>query len=123
MSQDIFKQNIAGKLASAMGPLLFDIILIKVAVGARTGGALTAGPALTETSYTVKGFTDSYAEELTDGQNVQQNDLKVSILGATLPSGILPEIGDKVTSEDGSTKKIIQVDRDPAGAIYGCQVR
>lgn len=117
---DIFKANIAGRIKSALGPLVFDVTLIKVAAGTRTPGALTAGTNPTETSYTCKGFVDEYNLEQIDGQVVQQGDRKVSILGASV--SVVPAVGDKVVAES-ETRRILYVRRDPAGALYECQVR
>lgn len=119
---DIFKAGIAQKIGAALGPLVFDVTLTVVTVGTRTPGALTAGTNDTEVAYSCKGFVDEYAKSEIDGKVVQQGDFKVSLLGATLPSGVAPAVGDKVTAE-GGTYRVFGVRRDPAGAVYECQVR
>ncbi len=121
---DIFKADIAGEIHKELKTLVFDITLTKVEPGTRTPGALTGGTNPVETGYTVKGFVDEYQDRHIDGTLIQRGDRKIVILGASLPSGTVPEPSDKITAE-GETRTIVEdgVKRDPAGATYTCQVR
>ena len=120
---DIFKQDIAGKINKALGPLVFDLTLIKKSVGSR-GSDITAGTNPTSSSTSCKGFVDRYKDREIDGTRVQTSDRKISILGASLPSGTVPTPGDQIVAE-GQTWVVVEngVDRDPAGAVYECQSR
>jgi hypothetical protein len=119
---DIFGANIAGKLNSAMGSKLFAVTLVQTVNGVRTPGDSTAGTNPVATTYTGRGFVDDYTTRQIDGTIIRQGDRKVSILGASLPAGVVPRPGDRTTIE-GEAKAVINVTRDPAGALYECQVR
>ena len=118
---DIFQANIAGRLSAVLGPMVFDVTLIKVTPNTRTPGSLTAGTNSVEASVVCRGWVDEYRQEQVNGTIVQQGDKKVSLLGASLGAQA-PEVGDKVTAE-GETRRIVSVRRDPAGAVYECQGR
>ena len=119
---DIFKADIAGEIYKGFKGLVFDITLTKVTPGVRTPGSLTSGTNPVETDYIAEGFTDDYEDYQIDGTIIQRGDRKVVILGASLPSGVIPTPNDKTTAE-AVERTIINVDRDSAGATYLCQVR
>jgi len=122
---NIFGANIDKRIATALSSKVFDVVLISVVPGTRTPGALTAGTNSTETSSTVKGFVDVHKGRhvvAEDGTLVERGDRVVAILGGTLPTGTVPKVNDKVTAE-GTTLRIVHVERDPAGAVYECAVR
>lgn len=116
---NLFGVNIKGIVASALGPGLLAATLIQRERGARSG---TAGAAVTETSYPCKGVVEDFALTVIDGTNIQRGDRRVLLLGGTLPDGVEPRIGDRVTIE-GGTRTVVNVQRDPAGASYSLQVR
>ena len=118
---DIFKKDIAGKINDKLGPLVFDYTLHVVTEGTR-GANLTGGTNPTETDHTVKGFVDDYRDREIDGTIIQRGDRKITLLGGSLPSGVVPKVQDKVTAE-GIKWTIVNVMRDPAGATYECQSR
>ena len=121
---NIFGADIAGLINQNLGGLVFDLTLTKVESSNRRGN-LTEGTSPTETTYTVKGFVDSYTDRQLQSTNVQKGDRKISVLGGSLPSGIVPEPNDKLTDEAGNQFTIVEdgVMRDPAGALYECQCR
>lgn len=119
VTPDIFGVNIAGELNKALGPLVFDLTLTVVTPSTRDD--ITDGTQPTTTNYTVKGFVDDYKERQIDGTIIQEGDQKITLLGGSLGS-IVPKPNDKITAET-RTKTIIDVERDPAGATYLCQVR
>jgi len=128
---DIFKKDIAGKIGTKLAPLVFDVTLVVVTPGTRTVGQLTAGTQATETSYTVKGWVDEMRQRYagaTQGATIEERsiverqDKLITLLGSTLPSGVVPKPNDRLTAE-GVTRRIVDVDRDPAGAVYECQAR
>lgn len=121
---NIFGADIAGKILQNLGSRVFDLTLTKVEAGTR-GSSLTAGTSPSRTDHTVKGFVDSYTDRQVADSLVQQGDRKIVILGASLPSGVVPEPTDEITDEAGTVYVIVEngVNRDPAGATYECQSR
>ena len=123
----ILAQALGGQKDLGFGPLT----LTKVTPGTRTAGSLVDGTSPTTTDYTCKGFEQVKRSGYWQfWQNAQTNNLArssfltIAILGATLPSGVEPMAGDKITSK-GKTYTIAAdgVVRDPVGALYVCAVR
>jgi hypothetical protein len=122
MGNRLFGVDIAAILKQSLASGLLPVKLIKEIPGAR-GADLTDGQVLTPRSYNCRGFTEEYKLREIDGTNVQRGDKKVLILGDTLPSGIVPQLNDRIECE-----RIIYTisgvpSRDPAAATYVCQVR
>jgi hypothetical protein len=117
---DIFGADIAGELNKALGPLVFPMTLTQVTGGGRQTNP--TGKSEFTTDYDCKGFVDDYEARYIDDTIIQRGDRKVVILGASLPTGVIPKPTDKTVIE-GETKVVINVTRDPAGATYECQVR
>jgi hypothetical protein len=99
--------------------------LIKVASGALTPGNYSGAPAITETNYKCKGMVAQLtAADVLDAAQVQADDRKVSLLGATIGGGkIIPAINDKVTLKDlDKTTKTLRlvapIEGDGVGAVY-----
>lgn len=119
---NIFGADIAGKLAAALGPMLFDVTLHKLVTGGRDPDNPSGGNSPQEVSLTARGFTDEWTKEELAASLFQVGDEKIAILGATIPGGEVPKIGDSITSE-GVKRKVLNVSRDPAGAVYQCHCR
>lgn len=117
---DIFGADLAGVLNEALGPLVFDQTLIKI-TSIRDPSNPTKRLS-TETSFPCRGFIDVFEDGTLSGTGIKITDRKIVILGASLPSGIEPVPGDKITAE-GTTFTIVPngVVRDPAGATFECQ--
>ncbi|HEU4727678.1 MAG TPA: hypothetical protein VFT22_07310 [Kofleriaceae bacterium] len=98
--------------------------LIRVAAGTRTAGTVTAGTNPTSTSYAVQAIPVDTRTLMRDGTLITGVDRAIRILGATLPSGVVPIPGDRITLE-GTTSTIVAegVSRDAASATYLCQCR
>jgi hypothetical protein len=99
--------------------------LVKVASGALTPGQYSGAPAITETSYSCKGMLAQLTvADVQDASEVQANDRRVSLLGATISSGaVIPGVNDKVTLKDldGTTKTfrlVTPIEGDGVGAVY-----
>ena len=76
----------------------------------------------TDRRYPAHGFIDNRSDEYRAGTLVREGGQFVSILGASLPSGIIPRSGDAIEIE-GQTFRISGVpQRDPAAALYRCAV-
>lgn len=116
---DIFNAGIADKINRAMGSLLLSATLIKTTY-AEDATDLTKNVE-TVTSYSAKGFVEIKDVRTRPGTQVINNARVVSLLGASIQSGVVPIPGDKVTIE-GVTSTIIGdgVSRDPAGALFTC---
>ena len=103
--------------------------LIKVTPGTHTPGAISAGTNPTTTSYAAKGFVADYSSYELANSLVQVGDRRISILGGSLPAGIIPAPNDKITIADASgtskTYKIVAagVKDTSNGAIFDCQGR
>lgn len=119
---DLFGLDIAGIVADAIGPGVLDATLTKEVAGNRTEGSLTGGMNAVPTNYGCRGFVDDYSASQIDGTLIRENDHKVTLLGGTLPSGVIPQQGDEILIE-GTTYEVIKVKRDPAAATYTCQAR
>ncbi len=109
---------VADSIASAGG--ILSATLTKTTAGTRT--TPTGGTHPTEQSYPAKGVVIDYTDRERAGTEIKSSERKVMLLGATLPPGIVPEPGDKVTIED-RTYRIVKdgVKRDPASATYTCR--
>ena len=116
----LFGVDIAKEIADAMGSLLLSAKLIKVTASSSTSNS-TEG-STTESSSACRGVLEDYKDSQVDGTIVLQGDRKVLLLGATLPTGVIPTPNDKIEIED-TQFIVIRVQRDPAAASYTCQVR
>ena len=94
--------------------------LIKITPGTRTPAQLTGGTNPTTTTHAARGYFDS-VNSLRPETVVKDASGVVGLLGATIEGGQAPESGDQVTIES-LTYRLLQGDRDPASALYLCQV-
>lgn len=124
MSNVLFGLNIAQLVAdgiSSAGGVLTGVLIKRTSTG-RTPGNLTGGRNPTDASHSFQGFVENRNEVRSGGTLVSAAGQFVSILGATLPSGITPESGDQIEIE-GTTFNVLGVPgRDPAAAVYECLV-
>lgn len=119
---NLFGIDIATQMAEILSPVTFDQVLIKISTERDATDRTLMNRS--ETSYSCKGFVDNYSSENIRSTSVQITDVKIVILVATLPSGIVPEPGDKIEAE-GTTYTIPEdgVIRDAAAATYECRGR
>lgn len=127
MGNRIFGVDISGIIAKEVGGGVLDATLNKKVTGAgRTPGSLSAGINNTETAYACKGFIDKQRIRFMSGTLVKGGSLIAVLIGDTISSGtIAPEPGDEIVLE-GTTYVIPEdgtIDRDPAAAVYECEVR
>jgi len=120
---DLFGIDIAGEVADGFETAggVFTAELSKVIEGERDPENLSAGRATVTKLYGCKGFWEDYKTKEIDGTQVHAEDRKALILGGTLPTGIVPTKGDKISiTEAGVTELgyILRVERDPAAATY-----
>ncbi len=118
---DYFGVDIAGIIATEIGPGVLPATLIKVTPGTRDPFNVTIGMRPTETIFTGRGFIDDYQDKQIDGTLVKTGDRKITLIGDTFSA--IPEPTDKIIIE-GFTHRIVNpVKRDPAAATYECQCR
>lgn len=119
----LFGVDIAKEINSKMGSKLLPVTLTKVSQGSRTAGSLTDGTNPTETEYVGRGFIEDYSEYQQMSGLVGVGEKKVTLLGASLPTNVLPEPNDKLTVEGSEYYVSGPITRDPAGATYVCKVK
>lgn len=128
--RDMIAQHLPAQ--SAYLPIV-DLTLVKFTNGVRTTGAIAAGTNPVPMSYPCQGFTPAYKAGAIDGTLVRAQDLNVKIIGGTLPDGVVPEAGDKITfvNEAGVTEsyRIVGGNEgkgttwDAAKAMFKCHSR
>lgn len=126
---DLFGGVIARELAAALGPQLGKsgrATLTKYGSRERADDDPLGGTRATVAVFQARGFVSSYESTLVDGTLIQQNDRKVTLLGATIKGNglknVAPEVGDRVTI-GGDTYAVVNVEADPALATYKLQGR
>ena len=121
---ELFGVDISGLVAEHVGPGVFPAVLIVSTTGTRVAGSLTQGTASTETSYSGRGFVDTYSNSSIDGTLIQRNDRKIVLIADTFPAGTpAPKKSDKITIQSNTWNVVGNVGSDPANAIYECQSR
>lgn len=107
--------DIAAIINAEMGPMMPDAVLTKRTPGTR-GADVTAGNNETSVDYPCKGMRAGQTTRM-DGSLIRKKVPTVTLLGDSLPPGIVPEPGDQVTIE-GATYFITSVVADEAQATY-----
>ena len=122
---DIFGLDLAGIVNDAINDAggLIPLTLLTRTGGTRTTGDPAGGRNATESPSTGQGIIEDYLDDEIDGTVVRQGDRRVLIMGASLPSGVVPSTNDSVTIEGRTYKIVGPVKRDPAAASYTCQAR
>jgi hypothetical protein len=119
---DLFGVDIAGIIASEIGPGVLPAILIKVTPGIR-GADSTAGINPSEQSFTGRGVIEEYMDDQIDGTLIKKGDRKVILITNTFAGLPVPEPTDKIIIESMNLIIVNPVKRDPAAATYTCQCR
>jgi hypothetical protein len=114
---NLFGADIAGKVFAALNGQVLTATLTKIVAGTRTPGSLTAGTQPTTTNYAAQGFMDSKDRKNIGGTLVEDGEVIVVLLGNSIASDQVPEVGDKVTIESNAYW-IKVIDRDPDKAAY-----
>jgi hypothetical protein len=103
-----------------------SLTLTRVTPGTRTPGDPAAGNNPTTTDYPCKGRLGMKKSTVVQGNTlVRTQSLVITILGATLPTGITPRVNDTIV-RNGVTYTITTdgaVNPDGLGAVYDCSVR
>lgn len=124
MGNRIFGTDIAGLVAKHIGPGVLPVVLTEPVRGGRDPDNLTGGRvALPPVVHAARGFWEDFTGMPPPGVEILLDDRKGIILGDTLPAGVVPGRGWKITIE-GVTLTIVKlVSRDPAAAVYTYQCR
>jgi hypothetical protein len=131
----LFGLNIAQIAATALQSAggLYDSTLVRVVPGAINPADPTAGNNPITASYPCKGVAVKIVDEMVDNDSTRRVRGEVMLLLATLPEGVHPRAGDRITTVDprtgdtvtgtiggGEGKALVEV--DPAGAQATCKV-
>jgi hypothetical protein len=74
----------------------------------------------TPTTWSMQGFVDDYDAAYRQRAGIPEGDAKVSVFGASLPSGIAPRRDDRINMQ-GQWWQVRKIATDPAQALYVCQ--
>lgn len=97
--------------------------LTKVTPGTRTTGSENAGTNPTSATHSCEGIVSAFDTGLIDGTLVRREDRRISLLIATLPDGVEPKPGDRITIQ-GATYTVLEgVERDAAKFMFTCHGR
>jgi hypothetical protein len=118
----LFGVDIAAEVYKATKGELKSATLHVITPGTRSAADRTAGTQPTTVNHTCEGVVDLYHESMIGSGRVEMGDRKVILIAKSLPSTVIPKAGDTITIE-GQTWDCIWVERDPATATYGIQVR
>jgi hypothetical protein len=119
MVQSAFLASLPGVFAGALGFMFSDATLTQIAPTASDGrGGFSEAP----TDHACKAIVETYKDFARVAAGIPATDRKVIVLGASLPSGIIPAAGNRITVE-GVVRQVIAVGRDPAAATYELQAR
>lgn len=95
--------------------------LTKVTPGTRTPGAISAGTNPTTTTHRCKAYVDTTTSEAivteAGATSAKQQTVTVGIFGASIASGIVPVVSDKLTI-GGVTYRLTKVTGDGVGGVY-----
>lgn len=118
-------EGIDAEVASAFATVFFDGTLILETV--TPGATPLDAPTITTKSYACKVLEEEYNSFQRVNGQVGMNDVKVMILAKSLPAGIAPRPGARITSRS-VTRRIVArdsgiepVSTDPARAVWTCR--
>lgn len=109
-----------GVFGAAFAPLFRDAALITSGPRLSDGQGGFTSPSSTSTP--CKALVDDYSDMRRAAAGIPESDRKIIVLGATLPSGVVPASGCRL-HVDGRDWTVVGVTRDPAGATYELQGR
>ena len=119
---ELFGLDLAGIINDAMGADVLQGTLQKKVQIARDPARLTGGRnGGFATGVPFNGFFEERAESNKGGTLTRLQGKVISVLGGSLPAGTIPQSGDRLTLE-GASYIISKTARDPAAALYECQV-
>lgn len=125
----LFGVDIAGIVGASMGPGFPKATLTRVSPTDRSYTYLSDGTNPESVSYDCRAIIEPQAKvsagtfgEFSAGDLLAEERTTVLVLAATLPAGVVPVGGDRITAE-GKVYSVVSVDRDPAAATYSLTCR
>ena len=119
---ELFGLDIAQLVADNLGDSLPEGVLKKKVAGGRDPDDSTKQLPSTYTNHTCAAFRDDYDEGTLGATAIRREKSVISIIGDTIEGGVVPHKGDIINLE-GEDWTIDGVPgRDPAGAVYECEV-
>jgi hypothetical protein len=115
MMANLFGIDIAGIMYQQMGAKLLPVTLRQPVTAARDPLNPSAGPTITHTLHRSRGFVDKKSEKYFPKTLITTADKVVAVFGKPLVTDPLP--GWEVVAE-GETLTVVQVERDPARAMF-----
>ncbi len=123
MGNRILGSDIAGKINKALGKKLLGGTLTQKTAGTRTAGRLTAGTNPTDGVSNFRGMFDNLSERAKDSTRITARGEAVFMLGDSLPTGVVPGVGDTILLEGRTVLVVRLVERDPDAAGYLVEVK
>ena len=119
----LFGIDIAAVVAREFKGKLLTGTLTKRSAGSRTAGSLTGGVNPSETAHPFEGIVETKTEtRREDGGLVTSTGEILTIIGGSLPAGVVPEANDRAELEKVTYDLIELIERDPASAVYRMRV-
>ena len=88
-----------------------------LAMSEADGSAVALYPKAT---FSIAALITDFPAILVNGTSIQSKDHKIRVLASSLPSGVIPNIGDLVTLPDGEIQKVIRISHmEVQGVHYG----
>ena len=105
----------------AFGDLVLDGTLTAVRPVPRDSDASWTEPSVIETDHAFRGFIKTLTSAARQSTSVPLAGEAVLIIGNSLPAGVVPQIDDRIRMESRDFR-VVHVRRDPAAALYTCEV-
>lgn len=127
MGNELFGVDIAGLIHQHISPGVNRVVLRQFTNQKRAG--ILEPPIPRPSDNECRGFIEHFADDKIDNQNILRDDRIVTIIGDSLPDGVIPKTDDRVTVyEDGVAEPPVYrvldlIDRDPAAATYQIHAR
>ena len=113
--------SLAATIGAAFNSLFLDATLTRDVEVTDSPDRESFDPAdPTQTAYSCKAIVETYSQMFRRDGLVEANDRKVLILATSL--AVTPKAGDRVTIS-GVTFMVMEVETDPAVAVWTCQGR
>jgi hypothetical protein len=117
---DLFGLDIAGLIGDALGGQLLPATITRKTKGARDpakpNAGLVPGPDLVRTA---EGFWEDFTGTPPPTVQLELNDRKAVLIGASIPADVLPIVKDDAITIEGQTLYVVKLlNRDPAAAVY-----
>lgn len=119
MGNALFGVDIAGIVATNLGPGLLPVTITRQSAGARASGDLMGGRAKTPVVFLgARGIWEDLPRTPPPGITFELNDRIALLLGDTIPEGGLPLRNDAIEIEGITLFMVQPLSRDPAAAAY-----